>query len=77
MMPEQSAQAGLDVRAKAIMPIHWGAFTLAMHSWTDPVERITKKAQELGIPVITPLIGQEISLRRLSKGYDTQWWLNK
>jgi len=50
MMPEETAQAGVDLEAKKIMPIHWGAFKLALHSWTDPVERVTKKASELGIP---------------------------
>jgi len=39
MMPEETAQAGVDVKAKVIMPIHWGAFKLAMHPWVDPIER--------------------------------------
>ena len=29
MFPEETAQAGIDVQAKAMMPIHWGAFKLA------------------------------------------------
>lgn len=77
MMPEQSAQAGLDIKAKVIMPIHWGAFTLALHSWTDPVERITKKAKELGIPVITPIMGDQVNLNKLySTAYSNPWWMN-
>ena len=28
MMPEQTVQAGLDVKAQMIVPIHWGSFTL-------------------------------------------------
>ena len=47
MFPEETAQAGIDVKAKAIMPIHWGAFKLALHSWTDPIERVSRKAEEL------------------------------
>ncbi len=73
MFPEETAQAGLDVKAKTIMPIHWGAFKLAMHPWTDPVERVTKKAKELDIAVITPKIGAPIFLQdqRLS---GEKWW---
>ena len=31
MMPEQTVQAAIDLKGKFMMPIHWGAFTLAMH----------------------------------------------
>lgn len=37
MMPEQSVQAGIDLNAHLLMPIHWGAFSLSIHSWTEPV----------------------------------------
>ncbi len=75
MMPEETAQAGLDVRAKFIMPIHWGAFKLAMHSWTDPVERIIAKASELDIPVLVPKIGESIYLTMQDRRPD-KWWNN-
>ena len=32
MMPEKTAIAAKDVKAKVMMPIHWGCFTLAMHA---------------------------------------------
>lgn len=73
MMPEETAQAGIDVNAKAIMPIHWGAFKLAMHPWTDPVVRVTAKAEELNLPVITPMIGEFIYLDK-PKEYQEEWW---
>ena len=73
MMPEEAAQAGLDVKANIIMPIHWGAFKLAMHSWTDPVERILKKASDLKIPVLVPMIGEPIYMTKQEKE-NTNWW---
>ena len=73
MFPEETAQAGADLQAKTIMPIHWGAFKLAHHSWTDPVERVTKKANELGIHIITPAIGEQIELDSLGKT-GSNWW---
>jgi len=73
MMPEESARAAVDVKAKLMMPIHWGAFTLALHSWTDPVERVIAKARELDMPVATPKIGEVILLDTLNKSY-SMWW---
>ncbi len=73
MFPEETAQAGADLQAKTIMPIHWGAFKLARHSWTDPVERISKKAKELGVDLITPVIGEPIELGNLDQ-VGSGWW---
>lgn len=74
MFPEETAQAGVDLRAKTIMPIHWGAFKLALHSWTDPIERVTQKAESLGLPIITPRIGSFIPLNSLNTKGKTKWW---
>jgi L-ascorbate metabolism protein UlaG (beta-lactamase superfamily) len=60
MMPEETAQAAVDSKSKLVLPIHWGGFRLAMHSWSDPVERITVAAANLNIPVTTPRIGESL-----------------
>ena len=72
MMPEETVQAHIDLKGKRLMPIHWGAFTLALHTWTDPVERLLAKAHEENVQVITPYIGQTFTL-----GIDEpqeHWW---
>lgn len=74
MIPEETAQAGMDVRAKKIMPIHWGGFKLAMHDWKDPINRVKAKAKQLNLEVITPKIGQEILVKG-NKSY-SNWWEN-
>ncbi|MEO1029751.1 MAG: MBL fold metallo-hydrolase [Bacteroidota bacterium] len=73
MFPEETAQAGVDVQAKAMMPIHWGAFKLALHSWTDPIERVRKKAEELRLPVTAPMIGEPIDVGSPNTN-NTIWW---
>lgn len=73
MFPEQTVQAGIDLRAKQFMPIHWGAFKIAMHTWTDPIERVSKKANELNITLVTPKIGEPINLRETELP-NSQWW---
>ena len=72
MMPEEAVQAHIDLNGKLMMPIHWGAFKLAMHSWTDPAERVSKKADELNVQVTTPRIGQPIVLGRPAPS--SPWW---
>lgn len=73
LFPEQTAQVALDVKAKLVMPIHWGAFTLAMHGWSDSIERLLKKAQEWNIAITTPQIGELLALD--GNDYPTgSWW---
>ena len=73
MMPEETAQAAVDLRANLAMPIHWGAFTLAYHDWMEPVERMTKKAQELNVNVATPRVGEVLQLKS-SHVPQEKWW---
>ena len=73
MMPEETALAGVDVKAKTIMPIHWAGFKLALHSWTDPIERVTAKAEELELPMITPQIGEPFIVNS-QKTNKVEWW---
>ena len=72
MMPEETAQAAVDLRARVLMPIHWGKFSLAMHSWKEPIERLTKKAAELNMPLLTPRIGRIVT--NADPAASEQWW---
>jgi L-ascorbate metabolism protein UlaG (beta-lactamase superfamily) len=48
MLPEQTVQAALDLKAAALMPVHWGKFTLALHAWDEPVRRLMAAAEVAG-----------------------------
>ncbi len=72
MMPEQTAQAHLDLKGKILVPIHWGAFNLSVHSWTEPIRRIIAAAQKNKSTITTPMIGESIILgEKLPQSY---WW---
>ncbi len=74
MMPEETAQAAKDLNSRLLLPMHWGAFTLALHDWTDPIERVLLKAQELNVKVTTPRIGEPVQVGNII--YPNQkWWL--
>jgi L-ascorbate metabolism protein UlaG (beta-lactamase superfamily) len=62
MQPEQSVQAALDVRARTMLPVHWGAFTEAHHPWNESVERASAAAARQHLPLATPLLGQPVVL---------------
>lgn len=73
MMPEETVQAHLDVQGQVMIPIHWGGFTLSLHSWTDPVERATEEGRRLGAIVATPRIGEVVPLDSAAWP-STPWW---
>lgn len=75
MMPEETIQASVDVQAASMMPIHWGAFKLALHEWTDPVVRAGNKAKDLGVQMVTPIIGEAIVVD--SNYPSSKWWETK
>ncbi|WP_210114466.1 MBL fold metallo-hydrolase [Hymenobacter elongatus] len=62
MLPEQTVQATLDVRAQVLLPVHWSAFTEANHAWNDPVRRATAEAARLRLAITTPQLGQPVTL---------------
>ncbi len=72
MYPEESIQAAIDAKVALAIPVHWGAFTLALHHWKDPIERFVAEAKKKETQIATPLLGE---LRELNKKYKEQnWW---
>ncbi|MGM7428968.1 MBL fold metallo-hydrolase [Bacillus pacificus] len=73
MLPEETVQAHIDVQGELLLPIHWGAFTLALYEWSDPIERVTKEANRLGVKITTPQIGESITLKSIDYP-SSAWW---
>ncbi|MDR3002471.1 MAG: MBL fold metallo-hydrolase [Fibromonadaceae bacterium] len=72
--PEQGVQAHLDLRGKVMMPIHWGSFDLSIHDWWEPIERAVQAAESHGVPLLTPEIGQTLSISE--NPITKPWWRN-
>lgn len=73
MMPEETLQASRDLRAKALLPVHWGKFALAVHPWTEPMERlISANANDGKQNILTPQIGAVIMLDE--ENNTKSWW---
>jgi L-ascorbate metabolism protein UlaG (beta-lactamase superfamily) len=56
--PEQAVRAHELVRGKVMLPVHWGLFDLALHGWTEPIERVLAAAEEHGVTVLSPQPGE-------------------
>jgi L-ascorbate metabolism protein UlaG (beta-lactamase superfamily) len=72
MMPEEVLKAAEDLKAKHLMPVHWGKFSLAMHDWNEPIKRIVSASTQFNTPLFTPKIGQLVYLDE--KNEFLPWW---
>lgn len=72
MFPEQTVQAAKELRAKILMPVHWGKFSLAMHPWNEPIKRVVIEANKQGLAIATPKIGETFLVNGPLPTED--WW---
>ena len=70
--PEEVSQAYFDLKSKALVPVHWGMFNMALHHWFDPIEKLDKIAHEENINLLTPKLGQVVDMDALPKF--EKWW---
>jgi L-ascorbate metabolism protein UlaG (beta-lactamase superfamily) len=74
LMPEEGSKAHLELRGKRMLPVHWGSFSLSIHSWWEPIERAKAAALKQGINLLTPRIGQTL---QIDDNINTSaWWQN-
>lgn len=74
MMPEETVQAALDLRAKTLFPVHWGKFALATHPWNESIQRVLQKAGDADLRIVSPKIGEQMVLSE-APARPTSWWL--
>lgn len=70
--PEQAVLAHQLVRGGVFIPVHWGLFDLALHGWTEPIERVVVAAEAAGVTVASPRPGERIE-PALVTGV-VRWW---
>jgi L-ascorbate metabolism protein UlaG (beta-lactamase superfamily) len=72
-LPEEAVQAAIDLQTKRFIPVHNSKFKLAQHTWREPMERITKAADDLGVKYATPKVGEKLNLKDSAQVFD-KWW---
>lgn len=71
-LPEEGVQAHIDLRGGLMVPVHWGMFDLALHSWYDPIQRVSAEAKRRGVDLLTPKLGQLVRVGTDRPQQD--WW---
>ncbi|HZH63852.1 MAG TPA: MBL fold metallo-hydrolase [Flavisolibacter sp.] len=73
MGPESAVQAAIDLGRPLLMPVHWGTFSLAMHPWKEPVERLIAEAAKQNVQLVLPAPGETVAVNH--QAYNSSWWV--
>lgn len=72
-MPEEMLKAAQDLGAKKIIPVHNSKFALANHAWDEPLKKVTELNNNIGLHILTPRIGEVVSLSEQTQSF-SEWW---
>jgi L-ascorbate metabolism protein UlaG (beta-lactamase superfamily) len=72
MAPEETVQAFQDLGARTLYLVHNSTFDLAFHGWREPLERVSALAQQKGLDLATPEIGEVLTLGKARA--NRKWW---
>ena len=73
MQPSETLQAAKDLQAKRLLPVHNSKFPLSVHSWDEPLKKITELNNDIKLNLATPMIGEEVNLRNSAQQF-SKWW---
>ena len=59
-------------RGGLMIPVHWATFSLAMHCWVEPAERLIVAAEKAGIDFVIPRPGESVD--PASPAPVERWW---
>jgi L-ascorbate metabolism protein UlaG (beta-lactamase superfamily) len=61
LFPDEVIQTYHDLRAKALVPVHWGVFDLALHPWDESIRALSELVdKDDNVVMFTPLMGQKL-----------------
>lgn len=73
LMPEEFLIAAKNLKTKRVIAVHNSKFSLATHSWKEPLEKISLFNEKENQRLITPKIGEKIYWEDDTKIYE-KWW---
>jgi len=74
MGPDGASRAFEELGGNGLlMPIHWGLFDLALHSWRQPIERMIEIAEEKRIALWIPEPGLPTEVTK-GEPMRSEWW---
>lgn len=73
MMPEESALAGEELQAAAVILCSNGKYPLSVYRWKEPYERIAEASKGKSYRLIMPMIGELVEIGNREQTF-TNWW---
>lgn len=61
-------------KAKRLFPVHSLKFMMANHPWDEPLAKITVLNKSIGLPLVTPIIGEFVYLNDPDQKF-SEWWV--
>ena len=71
--PDELVQEAKELKAATVLPVHHSKFKLAHHPWYEPLEQTVRIAEKENKPLITPRIGEVVSLNNFETTTQ-KWW---
>jgi L-ascorbate metabolism protein UlaG (beta-lactamase superfamily) len=73
LMPDEIPKAFSDLNSRRLFTVHSSKFSLANHSWDEPLKEAKLLSIEFNIPLITPMIGEKVNLKDSNQRF-SEWW---
>lgn len=70
--PENALEAHALLGGRALLPVHWGTFNLAIHDWDEPAETLIALAPKRDVQLVMPRLGEPIEPAHAERV--TPWW---
>ena len=70
--PENAFKALALLGGGALLPVHWGTFSLAMHAWDQPAEALLELGPKAGAQLLMPRLGEAVEPAREPRV--EPWW---
>jgi L-ascorbate metabolism protein UlaG (beta-lactamase superfamily) len=71
--PENALKAAALLGGRVFLPVHWGTFRLAMHTWDQPAEVLLELGPKSSVPLVMPRLGEAVEPALVS-GDVEPWW---
>jgi L-ascorbate metabolism protein UlaG (beta-lactamase superfamily) len=70
--PENALEAWRLLGSGALLPVHWGTFSLAMHAWDEPAEVLFARNRRNDVPLLMPKLGEPVEPKHIERVLP--WW---
>jgi L-ascorbate metabolism protein UlaG (beta-lactamase superfamily) len=70
--PENALKTHRDLRARLLLPVHWGTFNQGLHAWTEPIERLRQLSAGSDLVLAQPFPGESFEIDGPLP--QSRWW---